>query len=120
MSSRGLGAWGEDFAARELGRRGLQVLERNVRTREGEIDLVAREGPFLVLVEVKTRRGVQFGMPEEAITPEKKARLIALGEAYVAEVGWQGPWRIDVVGVQVDARGRLTSFNWLRSAVEGP
>lgn len=120
MSSRGLGAWGEEFAARELERRGLQILERNVRTREGEIDLVAQEGPFLVLVEVKTRRGIRFGTPEEALTLEKKARLIALGEAYVAEAGWEGPWRIDVVGIQLDGRGRLTSFTWLRSAVEGP
>ncbi len=120
MSRRGLGAWGETLAVQELERRGLQVRERNVRTREGEIDLVAQEGPFLVLVEVKTRRGSRFGAPEEALTPDKQARLIALGEAYVAEVGWEGPWRIDVVGIQLDARGRLTSFNWLRSAVEGP
>lgn len=119
MTSRGLGAWGEDFAARELARRGLQILERNVRTREGEIDLVAQEGPFLVLVEVKARRGVRFGTPEEALTLEKRARLIALAEAYVAEVGWEGPWRIDVVGILVDGQGHLTSFNWLRSAVEG-
>ncbi|MGC8838695.1 MAG: YraN family protein [Anaerolineae bacterium] len=120
MSSHGLGAWGEDFAAQELGRRGLQIVDRNVRTREGEIDLVACEGPVLVLVEVKTRRGVQFGTPEEALTADKRRRLIALGEAYVAQVGWEGPWRIDVVGIQLDAQGRLTSFNWLQSAVEGP
>jgi putative endonuclease len=119
MPSRGLGMWGEDLVARELARQGLKILARNHRTREGEIDLIAQEGPCLVIVEVKTRRGLRFGAPEEALTRGKKARLIALAEAYVAEVGWQGPWRIDVVGVQVDGRGHLTSFNWLRSAVEG-
>ncbi|MBC7223358.1 MAG: YraN family protein [Anaerolineae bacterium] len=119
MSTRGLGAWGEALAARELARQGLAILERNYRTREGEIDLIAREGPCLVIVEVKTRRGTGFGTPEEAITLGKRERLIALAQAYVAEVAWEGPWRIDVVGVHLDGRGRLERFNWVRSAVEG-
>lgn len=119
MSVRGLGAWGEELAARELTRRGLTILGRNHRTREGEIDLIAQEGSCLVIVEVKTRRGTGFGTPEEAVTPGKQEKLIALAQAYVAEAGWEGPWRIDVVGVHLDGRGRLERFNWLRSAVEG-
>lgn len=115
-----LGAWGEKVAERELVRQGLEVVERNHRTSEGEIDLVARDGDLLVIVEVRTRRGgPAYGTPEESVTPAKQARLIALARAYVAEVGWTGPWRIDVVGVHADRQGRLQGVNWIPNAIQG-
>ncbi len=70
--SRLLGDRGERAAARYLRERGLRVLLRGYRTRQGEIDLIARDGPVLVFVEVKARRR---GVPAEAVTLEKQRRL---------------------------------------------
>jgi len=119
LNRKELGAHGERLAERELTRQGMLILERNHRTREGEIDLIASDGDCLVIVEVRTRRGREFGTPEESITPAKKARLIALAEAYVAQADWEGPWRIDVVGVHMDPHGHLEQVNWLPNAIEG-
>ena len=66
-----LGAYGEELAARHLRERGLVVLDRNWRCPLGEIDLVLRDGDTLVVCEVKTRSGVGYGTPHEAVTPAK-------------------------------------------------
>jgi len=66
---KALGDYGERLAAAELERRGLEVLDRNWRCREGEIDIVARHRGSLVVCEVKTRRGDRYGSALEAITP---------------------------------------------------
>ncbi|NHA66978.1 YraN family protein [Phycicoccus flavus] len=95
-----LGAYGEDLACRYLREQGLEVVERNWRCEHGEIDVVARDGPCLVVVEVKTRRGTGFGDPVEAVTVAKALRLRRLAAAYVREHGpHRGPIRLDVVGV---------------------
>jgi putative endonuclease len=72
LFTRLLGDRGEREAARYLRRRGMRVVIRGYRTPWGEIDLVARDGDFLVFIEVKTRRR---GAPAEAVTPEKQRRL---------------------------------------------
>ncbi|HEY65687.1 MAG TPA: YraN family protein [Caldilineae bacterium] len=116
---RGLGQAGETLAARELARLGLRVIARNWRCAEGEIDLIALDGDCLVIVEVRTRRGRAYGTPEESITLAKRARLINLARLYVAETGWRGPWRIDLVAVELDRAGRLLRVTHLPSAIEG-
>ncbi|MGH8888599.1 MAG: YraN family protein [Acidothermaceae bacterium] len=80
-----LGRYGEDVAARHLVTAGLTLLDRNWRCREGEVDIVAREGDVLVVCEVKTRRGVGFGTPLDAVTPVKAARLRRLAAHWLAE-----------------------------------
>jgi putative endonuclease len=79
-----LGRYGEDVAARHLVAAGLSVLARNWRCREGEVDIVAREGDVLVVCEVKTRRGVGYGTPLDAVTPAKAARLRRLAVRWLA------------------------------------
>jgi putative endonuclease len=80
-----LGRYGENVAARHLTAAGLSVLARNWRCREGEVDIVAREGDVLVICEVKTRRDVAFGTPLDAVTPVKAARLRRLAARWLAE-----------------------------------
>ncbi len=80
---RALGAAGEDFAAAHLAQQGYQILARNIRCAGVELDIVARRGRTLVFVEVKTRRGREFGTPEEAVTPAKQAKLVELAATYV-------------------------------------
>lgn len=95
-----LGRFGEDIAVRHLVDAGLEVLERNWRCEAGEIDVVAREGTCLVVCEVKTRSGVAFGSPFEAVTPIKAARLRRLAALWLeAHDVRPGSVRIDVVGV---------------------
>ena len=101
-----LGRRGEQAAAEFLTGSGMAVVARNWRCREGEIDLVCREGPTLVFCEVKTRRGVAFGGPLAAITGAKAARLRRLVGAYLAAEGAHpGPLRIDAVGILWGATG---------------
>lgn len=95
-----LGRSGEDLAAGYLERGGMAVVARNWRCRDGEVDIIARDGPTLVFCEVKTRRGVGFGTPLGAITARKHSRLRRLVALYLAEVGGHaGPVRIDAVGI---------------------
>jgi putative endonuclease len=116
---RGLGRYGENLAAQHLAAAGYAILARNWRTAGGEIDLVVQDGETLVVVEVRTRRGRALGTPEESITPAKRSRLIDLGQAYVQATDWAGPWRIDVVAVEMDRRGRLLRVDHYENAVTG-
>ncbi|RBY82194.1 YraN family protein [Blastococcus sp. TF02A-26] len=95
-----LGQRGERIAARYLTDRGLRLLDRNWRCREGELDIVARDGDAIVFCEVKTRREVGFGHPVEAVTSTKQRRLRLLAQRWLAAHDEHAPdLRFDVVGV---------------------
>lgn len=104
-----VGAYGERVAARHLCQVGYELLEANWRCRRGELDLVARDGECLVVVEVKTRTSTRFGSPIEAITPRKAARLRLLAGAWLVENAQVKARvrsiRIDIVGVACPPRG---------------
>jgi putative endonuclease len=114
-----LGQWGEKVAAHHLEAKGYEIVARNWRCREGEIDLVARAGDELVFVEVKTRRGRSQGTPEEALTPHKTRKLLALGEIYTAVHELDVDWRIDLVAVELDGNGKLLRCEHIPNAVLG-
>ncbi len=78
-----LGADGEALAAQWYVAHGYEVVERNWRCRDGEIDLIARRGRSVVFCEVKTRTTAAFGMPAEAVTPAKQRKLRALAAAWL-------------------------------------
>jgi len=97
---RALGARGEEEAARFLRRAGMEILGRNIKTRLGELDLVARDGGVLVFVEVKARRADAFAPPELSVTAAKQRKLVALAQAYLQELPEPlPPCRFDVVAV---------------------
>ncbi len=101
-----LGAYGERIAARHLTAQGLVVLDRNWRCDLGEIDLVLRDGPVLVVCEVKTRTSDVCGTPHEAVTPEKVDRLQRLAHAWAEAQGIRpAETRIDLVAVHRPRRG---------------
>ncbi|MEK4243529.1 YraN family protein [Janibacter indicus] len=101
-----VGADGEDFAVTFLTRQGMQLLDRNWRCSEGEIDLVMRDGDVVVVCEVKTRRSRAFGDPVHAITRAKLARLRRLAGRWLAEHRVDAPGvRLDFVGLVRDADG---------------
>jgi putative endonuclease len=97
-----LGSHGERIAAAYLTDAGLHLLDRNWRCRAGELDIVAREGDALVFCEVKTRRGIGYGHPVEAVTVTKQRRLRTLAQRWLAAHDQHAPeLRFDVVGVLV-------------------
>lgn len=113
-----LGRWGEELAAQHLESQGYVLLERNWRCRRGEIDLVAQAGEVLVFVEVKTRRGRDYGTPEEAITSSKAKRLLELSQRYLLEKDLEDiEWRVDLVAVELDQQGTLLRCEHLPNIV---
>jgi putative endonuclease len=120
-----LGRQGENLAAAYLEGLGCELVARNWRTRTGELDIVVREGDWLVFVEVRTRRAAAggatpfLGSPEESVTPRKRIRLSATAEAYLFEFPWAGPWRIDVIALELHPDGAIARLNHVRDAVGG-
>ena len=125
---RSLGASGEAIAVQALEQAGLHIVERNWRCAVGEIDIVAQEygpdfvrglasTPWLVIVEVRTRRGDAYGTALQSIVPRKQRKLRQVARTYVQYTGWRGPWRIDVVGIQMDSHGNTLSIEHVRHAV---
>lgn len=101
-----LGKRGEAIAARYLWEAGYEILERNWRCPQGEIDLIASDGDELVFVEVKTRSSLLFGHPLESITLAKLARLRRLAAAWCrAHPGNHDRIRIDAVTVVAPSSG---------------
>jgi putative endonuclease len=97
---RGAGDDWERLAERRLEAAGYRILERNFRTRTGELDLVAEENGVVCFVEVKGRRGTGFGLPAEAVTGEKRRRIFRTAEAWLARERREGTaCRFDVVAI---------------------
>lgn len=95
-----LGAAGEEMAAEWYRSNGYEVVARNWRVKEGELDIVARRGSILVFCEVKTRRTDRYGTPAAAVTPEKQARLRRLSAIYLRQEGVRaGRLRFDVAAI---------------------
>jgi putative endonuclease len=106
-----VGRFGEQTAARHLMAAGLTIVDRNWRPTgsgiRGELDLIAREGGALVIIEVKTRSGTGFGTPAESVTAQKAQRIRRLALAWLAAHPGQGnsSVRFDVVSVLRTAGG---------------
>jgi putative endonuclease len=107
MDRKRLGERGEDAAVAFLDRVGMTVVERNWRCSAGEVDIVALDDGAIVLVEVKTRRTVRKGTPEEAVTPAKRRRYAKLAAAYLQAAGVSAvELRFDVITLLVVAEDR--------------
>jgi putative endonuclease len=99
-----LGREGEDRAARFLEKQGYRILERNYRTRTGEIDLIALHQGVVAFIEVKTRSSNAFGAPELAVTPQKQRRMVKAALGYINyKKLHQVPCRFDVVAIRTGA-----------------
>lgn len=95
--NRSTGRIGEDVAARALQDKGYTILERNFSNKFGEIDIIAQDHDVLVIVEVKAKKGIEFGLPEEMINSGKLARIRNMATLYMN--GQSLPCRIDVVAI---------------------
>jgi putative endonuclease len=99
-----LGKEGEDRAAQFLAKQGYRILERNYRTRNGEIDLITLHEGTVVFVEVKTRTNDAYGAPELAVNARKQGRMIKAALGYIKyKKLHQVPCRFDVVAISSSA-----------------
>jgi putative endonuclease len=114
-----LGAEGERRAADHLRQRGYRIVARNVRAGGVEMDLIARRGPLLVFVEVKTRRSHSLGLPEDAVDARKRARLIRGAAAWLHE-GRRGSYRVrfDVIVCECNGGGQSWRLRHLKGAFD--
>jgi len=112
-SAQEVGRRGERLAAAYLEERGWKVLGTGFLARRGEVDLVCTRGESLVLVEVKTRSGLGFGTPAEAVGPRKRRALSAAAAEYRALAGWRGEVRFAVVSLLLDRDGEAQSIELL-------
>ena len=113
-----LGNFGEELAAEEIQRQGMEILARNWRCPLGEIDIIARKDGLVAVIEVKTRRGRSAGTPEQAVDDQKQRKLCKLAQCYIESIGWEGEVRIDVVGVELSTSGELLRVTYWPDAVE--
>lgn len=114
-----LGKAGEQLAARHLESNGYSIIQKNFRSKSGEIDLVAECDGVLVFVEVRTRSSTAFGSPEESITESKKQHLIATAYDYLeAKQALDKDWRIDLVAVEMDSHGTPLRVDVIENAIE--
>lgn len=122
-----LGAIAEDLVAARLATAGWQVVGRRVRVNgiglRGELDLIGVDGGALVFVEVKARSTDSTAGPERpalAVGSRKQAKIRSLASAWLRERGYDVPphreLRFDVVGVRLDARGRVTEYEHIEAA----
>ena len=124
-----VGNIGEQLARTHLEAKGYRVVETNYRCRWGEVDLITRDGPIWVFVEVRARRGDALVSPEESVTPEKARRLTMAAQDYLEQQKLATDdilWRIDLVAIRVlghlenprDSR-RVLDVRHLENVVEG-
>ncbi len=124
MSRVRLGRRGEEMAAGFLKSSGCGILESNYRSPWGEIDLVATDGEELAFIEVRTRRSLAFGSPQESITQKKADHLVATAQHYLQNRapendGEEMPWRIDLVSVCLEGDQNTPLIDHVKYAIQG-
>jgi putative endonuclease len=119
MKRKEVGARGESFAVQKLEERGYHIRDRNWRTLEGELDIVAEEGDTIVFIEVKARTSRRFGWPEEALTKKKRQRLIKAALAYLdAYQIVETNWRFDFFAIEWSPEGDLVRMEHLIDVIQ--
>jgi putative endonuclease len=106
-NNKNTGNRGEELAALYLQKKHYLIIERNFRTRFGEIDIVCRDGQTLVFVEVKTKIGHDFGEPEEMVNKSKIGKVRRMGEVYLQDKGISVSCRVDVVAIVLENNGSV-------------
>lgn len=109
-----LGAYGENLAADFLVRRNYKIIDRNFRTRFGEIDLIARQGDEILFVEVKTRSDSRYGFPELAVDHNKISHLNRAIEIYQNVRGLKCYWRLDIISIELNKSIKTARIRWIK------
>lgn len=109
-----LGAYGEQLAEDFFRRRHYIILDKNFRTRDGEIDLIIKNNDELLFVEVKTRMSDAYGYPENAVDFRKLSRLHQTINAYLSQKTYKGYWRLDIVSIEINRQNKKAKIIWFK------
>ena len=101
------GHWGEAKAAAFLEENGFEIIEKNFRGRHAEIDLIVKKDKMLIFVEVKTRSGIAYGMPEEFVNVAKAKTIMRAAENYIFDNDWFFDVRFDIISILVFTNGKI-------------
>lgn len=114
-----LGKKGEELAATYLEQHGYRIIDRNFKARYGEIDIIAIKDAILIFIEVKTRVGRMFGLPEESVTPKKLNEVVGTARYYkLLHPELPDAMRIDVIGIELDFDETLKYFNHIPNVTQ--
>ena len=115
-----LGKWGESLAEKYLQEHSITIVERNVYTPHGELDLVGRDTAGLIFFEVKTRTNMKFGYPEVSVNQRKQSHLTQSALFYMQNHPEEtGGWRIDVIAIQKTSTPEDPfQIEWFKNAVQ--
>lgn len=117
MKKKQLGTWGEEVAAEYLIEHGVEIMDKNVRTQNGEIDIIGKKDGVLVFFEVKTRRSKKFGNPEDAVNTRKQEHIIRSAIEYIqSNLDLDIEWRVDVIAINVDQQNKK-NIRWFENAI---
>jgi putative endonuclease len=112
-----LGSKSEEAATEYLIQRGYAIVERNYRFSDGEIDIIAEHLEELVFIEVRSRQGVRYGLPQETVNYKKQQKLRRLASQYLKlKKIWQRACRFDVVGIIFSKEGKIESIELIKNA----
>ena len=101
-----IGALGEEAAVKALKKQKYKIIERNYRTKMGEIDIIAKDGEYTVFVEVRLRKSNDFGSPADTIDERKQHKIIKTAQLYAVEKGiYDTPMRFDAVLINAQTDG---------------
>ncbi len=111
------GKMAEDAAVQYLEQQGYRILERNFRTNLGELDIIAEHEGYLVFIEVRSRKGERFGLPQETVNWAKQAKVRRMAAQYLKlTAGWKRSCRFDVVGVLFADNDEIKFIELIRDA----
>jgi putative endonuclease len=117
MNKKQLGNWGEEAAAEYLIEHGVDIIGKNVRTQNGEIDIIGKKDGVLVFFEVKTRRSNKFGNPEDAVNTRKQEHIVRSAIEYIqSNLDLDIEWRMDVIAINVDQENKK-NIRWFENAI---
>ncbi len=115
-----IGKEGEDVAARLIRALNYEILEKNYYAPYGEIDLIALDQAEVVFIEVRTRKENKISPPEETVTFRKQQKLLKSAQHYLSVNAplQNSPWRIDIIGIELDKKGFFKNIEHLKGAIE--
>ncbi|MBE5828874.1 MAG: YraN family protein [Butyrivibrio sp.] len=118
MNKRVIGDGNEDLACSFLKSKGCGIVFRNFRCRQGEIDIIAKDGKYLCFIEVKYRKNANFGAPSEAVNISKQRKISKVSRFYLysKNLSFDIPIRYDVIAVTIN--DGITTFKWIKNAFD--
>ena len=114
FNKRTIGNIGEEMAVKYLIKNKYRILERNFRCKLGEIDIIAKDGVYIVFVEVKMRKNSDFGMPAEAVNFYKQRKIIQVAQYYLMSKGIEYNIRFDIVEILANIEENKTQIKNIR------